>query len=659
MRLFQKPSGVWAVDYVCPETNKRARVSTGQTDKAEARKRVAAILAGERPAEDNTAPPPPSSSTPVGVTMDALFRRVENAREGWAHSKSQATIRSNLKIMRGMEIDLPDGRRVPFRDVQVTEVSKGVLRGFVQELEARRYAPATVKRKLDMVSKALTLAEEWDIISARPKMPRMETPSNARTRVVSEREETAVFEAIAARHATQPTADWVRFGYLVAFLLDSACRKGEAEALREEWITQVGDRHRLTIPGWATKNGKPRTIPLTPRVVEALPYLIEHGVDARPPQPRGRLLFPYRGGFIWYRWQIIVGDLKALGFDLSDVVIHSFRHTTLTRLSERGMGIEKVADWAGQPLVIGAASIAIGDAPPLPVTFDGEASIRIPAGAPRLSDPVALPVEALDAVTVSLFLPEATTLPVHRLRQTLRDGDATAHVQPADAPRMRLGAVVSGIEVETDAPTRIVVAFGDSITEGTGSLPSGPGGWPERLNRRMVEGGTDWRVVNAGIGGNRLLHQGSGPSGLERLDADALAVPGARCLILLEGVNDLGRPARPEYAHEAITADDLIAGYRQVLTRARAQGFRVAIATLPPFEGANYFSATGEAIRQAANEWIRTSREPDAVIDFEAAVRDPAGPTRMAVEMQSGDWLHPSDAGYAAMARSVPLDVCD
>lgn len=312
-----------------------------------------------------------------------------------------------------------------------------------------------------------------------------------------------------------------------------------------------------------------------------------------------------------------------------------------------------------QPLVIGAASIAIGDAPPLPVTFDGEASIRIPAGSPRLSDPVALPVQALDAVTVSLFLPETTTLPVHRLRQTLRDGDATASTQPADIPRMRLGAVVAGIEVETDAPTRIIVAFGDSITEGTGSLPSGPGGWPERLNRRMIEGGTDWRVVNAGIGGNRLLHQGSGPSGLERLDTDALAVPGARCLILLEGVNDLGRPARPEYAHEAITAEDLIAGYRQVLARARAQGFRVAIATLPPFEGANYFSATGETIRQAANEWIRTSGEPDAVIDFEAAVRDPAGPTRMAVEMQSGDWLHPSDAGYAAMARSVPLDVCD
>lgn len=312
-----------------------------------------------------------------------------------------------------------------------------------------------------------------------------------------------------------------------------------------------------------------------------------------------------------------------------------------------------------QPLRIGATSVSVGDAPPIPVTFDGEAGVRIPAGAPRLSDPVARPVHALDTVTVSLFLPEATTLPVHRLRQTLRDGDATGSPQPANAPRMRLGAVVSGIEVETDAPVKIIVAFGDSITEGTGSLPSGPGGWPERLNRRMVEGGSDWRVVNAGIGGNRLLHQGSGPSGLERLDADALAVSGARCLILLEGINDLGRPARPEYAHEAITADDLISGYRQVLARARAQGFRVAIATLPPFEGANYFTATGEAIRQAANAWIRTSGEPDAVIDFEAAVRDPETPLRLAAANDSGDRLHPSDAGYAAMAETIPLDVCE
>lgn len=311
------------------------------------------------------------------------------------------------------------------------------------------------------------------------------------------------------------------------------------------------------------------------------------------------------------------------------------------------------------PVRVGAVSVSLGDGAPIPVTFDGAREVRLPAGAPRLSDPVALPVSVLDAVTISVFYPETTALPVHRIRQVLREGDATGAALPADSPRMRLGALAAAIEVETDQAPSVIVAFGDSITEGTGSLPSGPGGWPERLTRRLVAADAPWAVVNAGIGGNRLLYQGSGPSGLQRLDSDALAVSGARCLILLEGINDLGRPARPEYAHEAITADALIGGYRQVIARAHAAGFRVVLATLPPFEGANYFTETGEAIRQAANVWIRTSGEPDAVIDFDAAVRDPEHPLRLAAANDSGDKLHPSDAGYAAMAQAISLDVCD
>lgn len=307
---------------------------------------------------------------------------------------------------------------------------------------------------------------------------------------------------------------------------------------------------------------------------------------------------------------------------------------------------------------VGAITVAIGDAAPVPVTFDGAASFVLPAGSPRLSDPVALHVRALDRLTISAFYPDETRLPNHRLRQVVRDGDAAGQRLTADAPRLRMGALVSAIEVETDRPTGVIVAFGDSITEGTGSLPSGPGGWPERLARRMVAAGAPWSVVNAGVGGNRLLYQGSGPSGLERLDGDALAVSGARCLILLEGINDLGRPTRPEYAHEAITADDLIGGYRQVIARAHAADIRVAIATVPPFAGANFFSANGEAIRQAANVWIRTSGEPDAFVDFDAAVRDPHQPLSLAAANDSGDRLHPSDAGYAAMAEAVPLDVC-
>lgn len=315
--------------------------------------------------------------------------------------------------------------------------------------------------------------------------------------------------------------------------------------------------------------------------------------------------------------------------------------------------------YGSAPIRVGAISVSLSDGAPVPVTFDGADSILLPAGAPRLSDPVQLPVKALDRVTISVFYPEETRLPNHRLRQTLRNGDATAEPVSADAPRLRIGALATAIEVETSAPTKIIVAFGDSITEGTGSLPSGPGGWPERLAQRMVAAGSNWAVVNNGIGGNRLLHQGSGPSALERLDADALAVPGAKCLILLEGVNDIGRPARAEYAHESITADDVIAGYRQIITRAHTAGLKVVIATIPPFESANYFTANGEAIRQATNAWIRTSSDVDARVDFDAAIRDPARPTRLRADYQSGDWLHPSDAGYAAMTEAIPLNVCD
>lgn len=315
--------------------------------------------------------------------------------------------------------------------------------------------------------------------------------------------------------------------------------------------------------------------------------------------------------------------------------------------------------YGSAPIPVGAISVSLGNGAPVPVTFDGAGSLLLPAGAPRLSDPVQLPVKALDRLSVSLFYPEETRLPGHRLRQVLRDGDATAQPVSADLPRLRIGALAIAIEVETSAPAKVIVALGDSITEGTGSLPSGPGGWPERLAQRMVTARSNWAVVNNGIGGNRLLHQGSGPSALERLDADALAVSGVKCLILLEGINDIGRPARAEYAHESITADDLIAGYRQVLTRAHAAGLKVVLATIPPFEDANYFTANGEAIRQAANAWIRTSPDVDARVDFDAAVRDPTHPTRLHADYQSGDWLHPSDAGYAAMTEAIPLNICD
>lgn len=308
--------------------------------------------------------------------------------------------------------------------------------------------------------------------------------------------------------------------------------------------------------------------------------------------------------------------------------------------------------YGAEPITLGAVTVHLGDMT-REVRFNGEPSSVIPAGAPLVSDPIDLAVAALDQVKVSIALPRATRLPTHRWRQTMRDADGV------ESAPMRLGVLLAGIEVESATPPGVIVAFGDSITEGTGALPDGPGGWPERLAARLVEAGRPWAVINAGIGGNRLLHQGSGPSGLERLDADALVPTGARCLILLEGVNDIGRPSRPQYAHQAVSAADLIAGYRQVIRRAHAAGLKAVLATVPPFEGANYFTPEGEAVRQAVNAWLRAQTEADGVIDFDAALRDPVAPSRLRATFHSGDWLHPSDAGYQAMAEAIPLDACD
>ncbi|MNU29616.1 GDSL-like Lipase/Acylhydrolase [compost metagenome] len=339
-----------------------------------------------------------------------------------------------------------------------------------------------------------------------------------------------------------------------------------------------------------------------------------------------------------------------LGPDVVEDV--TLTHTVMVTASGKRIRLRLSNAYGAEPITLGAVTVHLEDMT-REVRFNGERSSVMPADAPLVSDPVDLPVAALDQVKVSIALPHTTRLPTHRWRQTMRGADGV------ESAPMRLGVLLAGIEVESATPPDVIVAFGDSITEGTGALPDGPGGWPERLAARLVDAGRPWAVINAGIGGNRLLHQGSGPSGLERLDADALVPTGARCLILLEGVNDIGRPSRPQYAHQAVSAADLIAGYRQVIRRAHAAGLKVVLATVPPFEGANYFTPEGEAVRQAVNAWLRAQTEADGVVDFDAVLRDSVAPSRLQAAFHSGDWLHPSDAGYQAMAEAIPLDACD
>lgn len=348
MNLYQKPSGIWAVDYV-DEQGVRRRVSTGTRDKGEARRKVAIIMGGERPAENASVPVrQPTTSSAIGLDLGGLLHRCETSPDGWREARAQATIRSNVKIIRGLEVE-HNGRRVRAEDIAVTQITKVTLTALKDALQDKGYAPASVKRKLDMVGRALVLAEDWGIIDAKPSLPKVKQPDNARQRVLTLQEEAAAFRAIDRRIVEQPTMDWQRLKVLFRFLLDTGCRKSEAENVRLDWISRSPNGiYRLTIPKWVSKSGKSREITLTDAVIEALPFLEANGVRARPNEVPGLKLFPYKHGFVLYRWKQIVEDVKGGdGLDLSDVVLHTFRHTNITRLLEMKWPIERVARWAG------------------------------------------------------------------------------------------------------------------------------------------------------------------------------------------------------------------------------------------------------------------------------------------------------------------------
>ncbi|WP_145008863.1 SGNH/GDSL hydrolase family protein [Pseudomonas oryzihabitans] len=302
------------------------------------------------------------------------------------------------------------------------------------------------------------------------------------------------------------------------------------------------------------------------------------------------------------------------------------------------------------------------------VTFSGRPTSVIPAGGELLSDPVALPVAALAQVVVSFHLPRPTSMTTFHW-----DGRQTGWIVPGDqtlAPRLDAGGQVlettarpllAGIQVETIASGRSVVVIGDSITDGATASLDRDQRWPDVLAERLAPHGV--AVVNAGISGARLLSDGMGVKALDRLDCDVLAQPGVASVIVLLGINDIAWPGTA-FARTASrpSLEDLIAGYRQLIQRAHARGLRVLGATLTPFAGAlpgtplaDYYQPAKEELRQRLNAWIRTSGAFDAVVDADAALRDPRQPTRLAAEYDSGDHLHPGDAGNRALAAAVDL----
>jgi lysophospholipase L1-like esterase len=334
--------------------------------------------------------------------------------------------------------------------------------------------------------------------------------------------------------------------------------------------------------------------------------------------------------------------------------------------------VELTNEFGTRPLTIGAAHIALsagmGGIQPgsdHALTFNGQPSVTIPAGAPIFSDPVSLVVAPMANLAVSVYLPDQpigeTTCHQEGMTTTyITQGNNTSAETVTDARTIASWCFVKAIDVSTsDAGAAAIICLGDSITDGAHSTPDMNRRWPDVLAARLQANPklAHFSVLNEGIGGNRLLNDLAGPNTLARFDRDVLAQSGAKYVILLEGINDIGHTAMPRVPADVITVQDLILAYTQLVTRAHAHGLKIYGATITPYVGAHYYAPKGEEMREAVNQWIRTSGVFDGVIDFDKAVADPAKANVIAPAYDSGDHLHPNDAGYQKMADSIDLSL--
>jgi len=323
-----------------------------------------------------------------------------------------------------------------------------------------------------------------------------------------------------------------------------------------------------------------------------------------------------------------------------------------------------------QPITIGAASIAlqsegsaIQSGTASTMLFAGQSSVSIPKGAVVFSDPLNYGVPARSNLSISLYLPEDSGfLTAHALSNQINyvsgSGDHTGAQDFSMKTETSAWPLLTAIDV-LNAESSAIVTVGDSITDGWGSTASANQRWPNHFARRLFsEGATEkFAVVNAGISGNRVTNEGNSLFGQNlqaRFERDVLALSNVSHMVLMEGINDIGMSP----SGNLVSAQEVINGYRQVIARAHAKGIKVIGATLTPYEGAAYFTAEGESVRQEVNAFIRDGGEFDGVIDFESAVQDPANPSRIRPEFTE-DKLHPNDAGYAAMAQIVELGLFD
>ena len=377
--------------------------------------------------------------------------------------------------------------------------------------------------------------------------------------------------------------------------------------------------------------------------------------------------------------------ITTWGTSLTAPIPHSasFNNQTLRLIAHTTLGGDQVRirianTFGTRPLVIGAASIALQESGAALVasssrtlTFSSRASIIVPPGALVVSDPVKLAVPAQRNLAVSIFIPSDTgPASAHPRTQQISfvssTGNFSTHIDATPfVTSIETWPFLTGIEVQTEKAARSVVAFGDSITDGFKSTVDANRRWPDYFASRLLAAGRNVAVVNAGISGNRMWNDAAaarpvfGPNGLARFDRDVLSVNGVSHVVVLLGINDIGMGSAARNPDEVVSADDLIAGLKQLATRAHARNLKVIGATLTPFGQAGYYTAQGEEKRLAVNAWIRAAKELDGFVDFDAAVRDPNKPSQLQAAFDSSDHLHPSDAGYKAMADSIDLALFD
>lgn len=369
----------------------------------------------------------------------------------------------------------------------------------------------------------------------------------------------------------------------------------------------------------------------------------------------------------------------AFGSGFSNQTIRNIVHTSV---GGRALRIRLTNAFGKDPLEVGAVTVGVQKtgASLVPgtnktVTFGGQTAVLVAPGAESLSDLVAMDVDSEQNLAISLFIPGTTGAPTLHLTAvktnyvtdagnftSANNGNAFTHTSLS-------WYFVDGVDVtsKVDDDAGAIVALGDSITDSVTSTVDANHRWPNLLAHRLLQSGDDVRlgVVDEGISGNRVLNDSAclGVNAQARLDRDVLTQDGVRFVILLEGINDIGFSAVAPVGifgacavpNTDVSANQIISGYQQIIARAHAKGLKIFGGTLTPFKGAGYFTTAGEVKRETVNEWIRAAGHFDGVIDFDAATRDPANPQVFRPEFDSGDHLHPNDAGYQAMANAIDL----